>query len=132
MIEDKLLKKLRFAADQKALIISAPESFRRRLEGVKYDETYTHAQAGTYDYVQIFAKQQADMEALLHQVASAGKFDCLFWACYPKLSGAVKSDMKRETVWKAMETIGLRPVSQVSIDDTWSAMRARPPEVVGK
>ena len=32
-----------------------------------------------------------------------GKFDCLFWVCYPKGGGKIKNDIKRETVWKAFE-----------------------------
>lgn len=40
--------------------------------------------------------------------------------------------MNRDKLWKAVADKGLRPVSQVSIDKVRSAMRFRPPEVVGR
>jgi hypothetical protein len=35
-------------------------------------------------------------------------------------------DLSREEVWAAMEGTGWRPVSQIAIDDVWSALRFRP------
>jgi hypothetical protein len=64
-------------------------------------------------------------------VSQAGKYDCVFWASYPKGTGKIKSDIKRETVWKAFELIGQEAVTQVAIDDTWSVLRARPYDKVG-
>ena len=66
------------------------------------------------------------------QVKDAGKFDALFWACYPIGGGKIKSDLKREVVWEVLELIRLRAVSQVALDETWSALRGRPHELVGK
>ena len=68
----------------------------------------------------------------MKEVERVGKYDCLFWACYPKGGGQIKSDIKRDTVWKAFDLIGLQAVSQIAIDETWSALRARPAEMVGK
>jgi hypothetical protein len=33
--------------------------------------------------------------------------------------------MSRNTVWTVAETLGLRPLGMVSVDDTWSAFRLR-------
>ena len=44
----------------------------------------------------------------------------------------IKTDIRRDSVWTALEKAGLHPVSQVAIDETWSALRGRPPEMVGK
>jgi len=65
-------------------------------------------------------------------VANAGKKDCLFWACYPKGLGKLKYDLNRDTVWKALSMANLRPVSQIAINEKWSALRGRDPELVGK
>jgi hypothetical protein len=45
------------------------------------------------------------------------------WICYPKKSSSFNSDLSREIVWEVMEPLGLGPVSQKSIDGTWSALR---------
>ncbi len=121
-----VLKKLRLSAGHKALIINAPEAFTSMLEGFKYDTTPSQKNDYAYDYVQVFASSYDELIALLESVEGVGKYDCLFWACYPKLTGNIVSDLKRELVWQALGTINLDAVSQVAIDGTWSALRARP------
>ena len=56
----------------------------------------------------------------------------LVWITYPKKTSGVESDLSREEVWAAMEGTGWRPVSQIAIDEVWSALRFRPIEVVRK
>ena len=124
-----VLKKLRLSAGHKALIVNAPEAFIAMLEGFKYDTTPAQAQEGAayaYDYVQVFASSYDELITLLQNVEDVGKYDCLFWASYPKLTGTIVSDLKRELVWQALGTINLDAVSQVAIDGTWSALRGRP------
>ena len=124
-----VLKKLRLSAGHKALIVNAPEAFIDMLEGFKYDTIPMQSQEGAayaYDYVQIFASSYDELITLLQSVEGVGKYDCLFWASYPKLTGKIVSDLKRELVWQALGTINLDAVSQVAIDGTWSALRARP------
>ncbi len=130
MSAEKIFKKLRLDSDKALLIVNAPSEYGSLLEGVNYD-TEPKAE-GIYDFVQVFAIQQAELETLIKSVGKAGKFDCVFWACYPKGTGKIKSDIKRETVWTAFDLIELQAVSQVAIDETWSALRGRPSTMVGK
>ncbi|MDR6560543.1 MULTISPECIES: hypothetical protein [unclassified Arcicella] len=130
MSAEKIFKKLRLDSDKALLIVNAPSEYGSLLEGVNYD-TEPRAE-GIYDFVQVFAIQQAELETLMKSVGKAGKFDCVFWACYPKGTGKIKSDIKRETVWTAFDLIELQAVSQVAIDETWSALRGRPATMVGK
>jgi hypothetical protein len=127
-----IFKKLKFDESKKTLIINAPIEYERLLTGVDFDKEYNSLNAATYDFIQIFATSQSELENIVTQVFSSGKYDCLFWLCYPKGGGKIKSDIKRETVWKAFEIANLRPVSQIAIDETWSALRGRPFEKVGK
>jgi hypothetical protein len=126
----EVLKKLRMDDSMKSLIVNAPDAYKKMLGKMKYD--VKPGGAGQYDFVQVFAEKQIELEKLVKEVADAGKYDCLFWACYPKGTGKIKSDIKRETVWEALLLADLRAVSQIAIDETWSAMRGRPEEVVGK
>ncbi|HYO89253.1 MAG TPA: hypothetical protein VER79_11430 [Candidatus Limnocylindrales bacterium] len=50
----------------------------------------------------------------------------VFWACYPKLTGEIKTDITRDKGWDALTGAGWRGVAQVSVDGTWSALRFRP------
>lgn len=128
----EVFKKLRLDNSKKLLIVNAPGEYTAILEGVKYDKKPSAEKSGFYDFVQVFAASQAELEMLCLEAGHAGIEDCIFWACYPKGTGKIKSDIKRETVWDAMGLIGLRPVSQIAIDETWSALRGRPSDKVGK
>jgi len=58
-------------------------------------------------------------------VFEAAKADRLAWIAYPKAS-QMGTDLNRDILWKLVKPMGIRPVRQVSVDDTWSAMRFRP------
>ena len=44
------------------------------------------------------------------------------WVLYPKGN---KADINRDSLWPILSEFGFRPISQVSVDDTWSALRFR-------
>jgi hypothetical protein len=48
------------------------------------------------------------------------------WVFFRKGSKSSGLDMNRDTVWAAAETLGMRPLGRVSVDETWSAFRLRP------
>ncbi|MGX1778638.1 hypothetical protein ACWIGW_41480 [Nocardia brasiliensis] len=45
------------------------------------------------------------------------------WVAYPKGN---RTDINRDTLHLLLVDYGLRPVAQVAIDETWSALRFRP------
>ena len=130
MNKEEILKKLRIDGTKKMLIVNAPNEYLDVLSGIDFD-TESNGE-GTYEFVQVFGYQQDELEKTVQLVEKSGKYDCLFWACYPKGTGKIKSDIKRETVWNAFDLVGLQAVSQIAIDGTWSALRGRPAEKVGK
>ena len=127
-----IFKKLRLGKDDKALVVNAPAEYLALLDEISFDKKPVAKNKGAYTFVHVFATTQAELEKLVKSVEGYGQYDCVFWASYPKGTGKIKSDIKRETVWTAFELIGLQAVSQVAIDDTWSALRARPAERIGK
>jgi hypothetical protein len=46
-----------------------------------------------------------------------------FWVAYPK---ANRTDVNRDTLWPILGEYNMRPISQVAVDDIWSALRFRP------
>jgi hypothetical protein len=47
----------------------------------------------------------------------------VLWIAYPKGN---RSDINRDTLWPIVAEYGLRPVTQVAVDEVWSALRFRP------
>jgi hypothetical protein len=130
-MQNDIIKKLRLDTQGKTLLVDIPDSLLPIFDGISYDLKPLKKNLGTYDYVHVFADNQKRLEELVTSVGKAGKYDGVFWASYPKGTGKIKSDIKRETVWKALDLIGQEAVTQVAIDDTWSALRARPYDKVG-
>ncbi|QNF31964.1 hypothetical protein HUW51_04200 [Adhaeribacter swui] len=131
MIAADIFKKLRLFANQKKLIVNAPTEFLKLLADVAFDTHTDPLKTGTYDFITVFGVNQEELSQGLQAVSVAGIYDCLFWACYPKGTGKIKSDLKREVVWGLVDQHGLQCVSQIAINETWSALRARPAEAVG-
>ncbi len=48
------------------------------------------------------------------------------WFAYPKRSGAHASDISRDTGWEPLAAADFLAVTQVALDDDWSALRFRP------
>ena len=113
------------------MLLNAPPGYQELLGDLPEGVTLSTQTDGAFDFVQLFVKDQAELERLGPAVFQAIKYDGLLWLCYPKQTGKIKSDLNRDILWKLMEPTGLSPVMQISIDETWSALRFRPAEKVG-
>lgn len=76
------------------------------------------------DVVIGFALTRRDLDAL-GAVIDAARADRLAWIGYPK-GGKLGTDLNRDLLVEAISGLGVQPVRQVSIDETWSALRFRP------
>jgi len=127
-----LAKKLRFAPNQQALIINPPPGYINELGELPEETTLVFEPHGKHPLVQLFIENSGDFKRLGTATLSAVEYDGVFWVCYPKRSSNVTTDLSRESMWDLFAGSGLRPVSQVSINQVWSAVRFRPIEKVGK
>jgi hypothetical protein len=75
------------------------------------------------DVVQLFVGSKAELAGLPAQLA-AGR-EAVLWISYPKADSGT-SDLSRQAVHNAIRLNGWKPVAQVNVDETWSAIRARP------
>jgi hypothetical protein len=70
----------------------------------------------------VFAADAASLRATLgaHRAELGGA--AAFWVAYPK---ANRTDINRDSLWPILSEFGMRPVSQVALDEVWSALRFR-------
>jgi hypothetical protein len=47
------------------------------------------------------------------------------WIAYPKKTPGMKTDLSRDVGWEDVERASLSAVTQVAVDETWSALRFR-------
>jgi hypothetical protein len=78
------------------------------------------------DAVLIFVNNLTEVERLTPEGIATVRRDGLLWIAYPKGSSKVKTDVNRDTLWKAVQPLGWDAVRQIAIDETWSAIRFRP------
>jgi hypothetical protein len=126
-----LAKKLRIQAGQRLLIVNAPEGYIDSLEDLPEGITISEKPDGEFDFVHLFVKNSAQYAEFGPATVRAIKYDGLLWVSYPKRSSKVATDLSRDSMWELLADSGLRPVTQVSIDAVWSAVRFRPTELVG-
>ena len=116
---EELLKKLHFKAGQ-AIVLGAPEGYHLGIESADADAS------SKYDFVQLFVNNAAELDDNLLKAIDLLKDDAVFWITYPKQSSKAKSDLNRDILWELVQNKApYRPVSNVAVDDKWSALRFR-------
>ncbi len=132
MTINPIAKKLGLKPGLRALIVGAPEGYLKLTAPLPEGVTVSGAVAGTYEFVQFFAVRKTEITKVAPVLLKHAARGALVWIKYPKKSSGVDSDLSREAVWEAMRETGLRPETQIAIDEIWSGLRFRPAEDVGK
>lgn len=132
MADTSLAKKLGLKPGQHAVVLNAPEGYRERLGALPDEVELAERLEGAADFVQVFVRDRAAVERDVPAALAAVKPGGLLWLTYPKQSSKVKTDITRDRGWDVVYAAGWRPVTQIAIDETWSALRFRPRADVGR
>jgi hypothetical protein len=117
-----VLQKLLLKPGSRALVLKAPADYLEQFPG---DVTVEQQLGdGRYDFIQLFATRREELTAEGTKLRQALKPGGLLWVAYPK-GKAVPTDLNRDVVRATLADVGLEVVTQVAIDDTWSALRAK-------
>lgn len=122
-----LFKKLHFKGE--AIIIQAPKDL---LSAFIEQGCQTAFSPTPSSNTLVFVSNKEDLLHFLNTGLQLIEFDRVFWIAYPKGSSKKKLDINRDSIRMTVAEFGITTVSAISIDDTWSALRFRPIEKVGK
>jgi hypothetical protein len=114
-----LAKKLRIVGGRRVRLMRAPDRHVPLLGAVDLAD-------GTAQVVLLYSRSREQLDRDAAAAIAAVDDGGVLWVCYPKRSAKTPSDLSREVVREAMAPNGWHAVSQVSIDDTWSALRFTP------
>jgi hypothetical protein len=118
-MKKSLAGKLKIKSDHSLLIMRSPDGYIT--PSTRADVT---PRAGKqYDFVQVFIKNKAELDKVFPKAIGAIKPGGLLWISYPKKTASTKSDITRDHGWDTVHAAGYMAVSQVAIDETWSALR---------
>jgi hypothetical protein len=124
---EAILKKMRFKEGLQGVVLNAPIEIEEAFVEAGFSDEIGSGERG---FTLLFVRDRPEDEEWFKSTTEAVERDSLLWVAYPKGSSKVKTDINRDSLWKFTEPYGFRPVSQVSIDKTWSAMRFRPSDRV--
>jgi hypothetical protein len=127
-----IVKKLGLKPGMRALVLGAPSGYVSSFAPVPERVEVSHTLGSAYEFVQFFATKKSDIAKSAKKLLQSATPGALVWITYPKKTSGVDSDLSREAVWAAMEGTGWRPVSQIAIDEVWSALRFRPTQDVSR
>jgi hypothetical protein len=121
--QSPLSKKLQIKPSARVLLLGAPDGTAAALEPLPEGASVSETARGQFDVVHLFVRNVKDVEKGAPKAIAALREGGVLWISYPKKSSSVASDISRDVGWEAVTSAGFGPVSQVSIDETWSALR---------
>jgi hypothetical protein len=129
-----LARKLRVKPGQTALALDAPEEYVAALRGALGDGAVaTQAEQGErYDLVSLFARSRVAAAAGAPTAIAATQSGGALWIMWVKKTSAQTGDLDRDSLWALVQPLGWGPVTSISLDDDWSALRFRPEAEIGR
>ena len=70
----------------------------------------------------VFASDERTVRAVFATHVEALRGVAALWILYPK---ANRTDVNRDSLWRILAEHGVRPITQIAVDDVWSALRFR-------
>jgi hypothetical protein len=127
-----LAKRLQIRPGQTVMTVNAPPEYARALgdlpDGARLVAGGDPAEA---DHVHVFVRDSGELARLGPQAVAGARAGAVTWIAYPKRSSGVDTDLTRDRGWEGV-TDDIDAVSQVAVDDTWSALRFKPVAEVGR
>ena len=122
-----LSTKLRILPGARALVVDAPADAAFALpEGA----SLAASGRGPFDVVILYARDAKALAKGAPKAKAACKEGGVLWLAYPKLTSDRAGDLSRERTCEVVADLGLGPVGQIALDETWSALRFKPEATV--
>ncbi len=125
MTVSALAKKLKLPSNARVAIVNAPEGYIEHLSPLPEGVEILTELKGDFDWIQLFAANRAEFEAIRASAIAAMRPDSMLWISFPKGSSNMQTDLTRDKGWDSLKGVDRRYVTLVSVDDTWSAFALR-------
>ncbi|NOU38404.1 MAG: hypothetical protein HOO89_06800 [Ferruginibacter sp.] len=122
------IKKLKFK--NKAIILNSPISLINDFIELGFGTKISRNKKSCNTLV--FIDNNKQFVDFLNNELKNIEFDSVLWFAYPKGTSKIKTDINRDTIRITGEKYGITTVTAISISDTWSALRFRSINKVGK
>jgi hypothetical protein len=117
-----LSQKLQLKPEQALTLLNAPETMESFLQA----EGVPLSGAIPASALLLFVNNRREAETLRTQAVESLQPEGMLWVAYPKGTSGVKTDINRDSLWPIIQAVGWKPIRQVALDKTWSALRFKP------
>ena len=123
-----IIKKFKFKHN--GIIINAPANLESQFIKLGFKTSFDKKAKSTNTLV--FINSNKEYVDFLNKQLKNIEPDSILWFAYPKGTSKIKTDINRDTIRVTGEEFNITTVTAISIDETWSALRFRPIDKVGK
>lgn len=123
-----IIKKFKFK--DSGVVINAPAALEKEFVKMGFKTAIDKKAKSTNTLV--FINNNKEYLDFLQKQLKNIEPDSVLWFAYPKGTSKIKTDINRDTIRVTGEEFNITTVTAISIDDTWSALRFRPVDRVGK
>lgn len=117
-----LYKKLKIDPEKPVWLFNMPASAEVLFKNLKLKKALEEK---GIDQGLFFAINSAILNEKIDDLFASLKDNAVFWVAYPKKSGSIQSDLTRDSGWENVYKSEWIPVSAVSINQDWSAIRIK-------
>jgi len=123
-----IIRKFKFKDN--AVVINAPKDIEDEFKKLGFKTSFDKSEKSRDTLV--FIKDSKEYLDFLKKKLNLVEPDSVLWFAYPKGTSKIRTDINRDSIRETGEGYGITTVAAISIDDTWSALRFRPIDKVGK
>jgi hypothetical protein len=125
---NEIIKKFRLK--YAGVVINAPKDLEK--EFVRLGFKTALDKKSFYNNTVVFVNNKKEfMEFLTNELRNI-EHDSVLWFAYLKRGSGISTDINRDILRETAEKFSITTVTAISINETWSALRFRPIEKVGK
>jgi hypothetical protein len=128
MAMKETIKKLKFK--DAGVVINAPAILENEFVKLGFKTSFDKKERSLNTLV--FINNSQEYLDFLNKQLKNIEPDSVLWFAYPKGTSKIKTDVNRDTIRSTGEEFNITTVTAVSINETWSALRFRPIDRVGK
>jgi hypothetical protein len=120
MSDKPVAERLQVKGERSLAVVGAPPAVDRRIGA-----NTVRCDIAKADVILLFAPNRAELEKVLPGALKKLPKAAIFWLAYPKLTSKLAGDLSRDIIHALAPKHGLDTVSQIAIDDDWSALRLK-------
>jgi len=128
-----VVKKLGIKPAMISLIINMPRELADPLKETVKKFGIKKSLRGKFDVILFYAKAKNQIKKKSGDIFnSLNDSDSILWIAYPKKGSNIKTDLNRDEIWDVFNAYNYKPVSMISLNESWSAVRFRSNENISK